>query len=175
MNGWFQNKTLSEQSAFSNGNIRTNGILLFAILLVSALSRDKASLDINTIDHCCLAGLYLRANRDALASFEEDTLADLFEHVATWSSLVPTTRGSAPPTPSSAFATSGSSRAFDGAGVPRRRVRPHASCCCRRGVLPCGRGPDAREPHASHAHRPRTARRGEGRCLPRRDSRGLDE
>lgn len=49
--------------------------------LLAALSRDKVSLEVNTFDLCCLAGLYLRANRDALASFEEDTLADMFEQV----------------------------------------------------------------------------------------------
>jgi chromosome partition protein MukF len=49
--------------------------------LVAALSRDQVSLDLGTFDLCCLAGLYLRADRDALASFAEDTLVDLFEQV----------------------------------------------------------------------------------------------
>lgn len=49
--------------------------------LVAALSRDQVHLELGTFDLCCLAGLYLRANRDALASFAEDTVVDLFEQV----------------------------------------------------------------------------------------------
>ena len=49
--------------------------------LIAALSRDKIHLEVPNFDLCCLAGLYLRANRDALASFEEDTVVDLFEQV----------------------------------------------------------------------------------------------
>lgn len=49
--------------------------------LVAALSRDRVSLDLTTFDLCCLAGLYLRADRDALASFGDDALIDLFEQV----------------------------------------------------------------------------------------------
>ena len=49
--------------------------------LIAALSRDEINLEVPNFDLCCLAGLYLRANRDALASFEEDTVVDLFEQV----------------------------------------------------------------------------------------------
>ena len=49
--------------------------------LLAALSRDNVSLELNTFDLCCLAGLHLRADRDALASFEEETVVDLFEQV----------------------------------------------------------------------------------------------
>ncbi|HMV65780.1 MAG TPA: condensin subunit MukF [Myxococcota bacterium] len=49
--------------------------------LVAALSRDQVSLQLSTFDLCCLAGLYLRADRDALASFDEDAVVDLFEQV----------------------------------------------------------------------------------------------
>ena len=49
--------------------------------LVAALSRDRISLELGTFDLCCLAGLYLRAGRDALASFEEELLIDVFEQV----------------------------------------------------------------------------------------------
>jgi chromosome partition protein MukF len=49
--------------------------------MVAALSRDKAHLELSTFDLCCLAALHLRADRDALASFDEDTVVDLFEQV----------------------------------------------------------------------------------------------
>lgn len=49
--------------------------------LVAALSRDKVSLELGTFDLCCLAGLYLRADRDALASFSEDIVVHMFEEV----------------------------------------------------------------------------------------------
>ena len=49
--------------------------------LIAALSRDQVSMELGNFDLCCLAGLYLRANRDALASFEEDVVVDLFEQV----------------------------------------------------------------------------------------------
>lgn len=49
--------------------------------LVAALSRDQVSLQLSTFDLCCLAGLYLRADRDALASFDEEAVVDLFEQV----------------------------------------------------------------------------------------------
>lgn len=39
------------------------------------------NLDLKTVDLCFLAGLYLRANKGALASFEEDMLVDMFEQV----------------------------------------------------------------------------------------------
>lgn len=38
--------------------------------LVAALSRDQVSLQLGTFDLCCLAGLYLRADRDALAGVD---------------------------------------------------------------------------------------------------------
>lgn len=49
--------------------------------LVAALSRDQVTLQLGTFDLCCLAGLYLRADRDALASFDEEAVLDLFEQV----------------------------------------------------------------------------------------------
>lgn len=49
--------------------------------LIAALSRDGISLSLDTYDLCCLAGLYLRADRAALASFDEELLMDLFEQV----------------------------------------------------------------------------------------------
>lgn len=49
--------------------------------LIAALSRDQVSLELGSFDLCCVAGLYLRADRDALASFDEDTVVDLFEQV----------------------------------------------------------------------------------------------
>lgn len=39
------------------------------------------NLDVKTADLCFLAGLYLRADKAALASFEEDVLVDLFEQI----------------------------------------------------------------------------------------------
>jgi chromosome partition protein MukF len=49
--------------------------------LIAALARDEVVLDLKTVDLCFLAGLYLRADRAALASFDEDALVDLFEQV----------------------------------------------------------------------------------------------
>ncbi len=49
--------------------------------LIGALMRDRVNLDLRTIDLCFLASLYLRADRAALASFEEDVLVDMFEQV----------------------------------------------------------------------------------------------
>lgn len=49
--------------------------------LIAALARDQVCLDLKTADLCFLAGLYLRADRAALASFEEDVLVDMFEQV----------------------------------------------------------------------------------------------
>jgi chromosome partition protein MukF len=49
--------------------------------LIAALARDQVGIDLKTVDLCFLAGLYLRADRAALASFEEDMLVDLFEQV----------------------------------------------------------------------------------------------
>ncbi len=47
--------------------------------LIAAIARDQIHLDLKTVDLCFLAGLYLRADRAALASFEEDLLVDQFE------------------------------------------------------------------------------------------------
>jgi chromosome partition protein MukF len=49
--------------------------------VIASLARDQVNLDLKTVDLCFLAGLYLRADRAALASFEEDVLVDLFEQV----------------------------------------------------------------------------------------------
>lgn len=49
--------------------------------LIAALARDQVNLDLKTLDLCFLAGLYLRADRAALASFEEDVLIDMFEQI----------------------------------------------------------------------------------------------
>jgi len=49
--------------------------------LIAPLARDPINLDLKTLDLCFLAGLYLRADRASLASFEEDVLIDMFEQV----------------------------------------------------------------------------------------------
>lgn len=49
--------------------------------LIAALARDRINLELKTVDLCFLAGLYLRADRAALASFEEDALVDMFEQI----------------------------------------------------------------------------------------------
>jgi chromosome partition protein MukF len=49
--------------------------------VIAALARDQVNLDLKTVDLCFLAGLYLRADKAALASFEEDVLVDMFEQV----------------------------------------------------------------------------------------------
>ena len=49
--------------------------------LLARLSHDKASVELGTFDLCCLAALHLRAERDALASFDEPSVLDLFEQV----------------------------------------------------------------------------------------------
>lgn len=49
--------------------------------VIASLARDQVNLDLKTVDLCFLAGLYLRADRAALASFEEDVLIDMFEQV----------------------------------------------------------------------------------------------
>jgi chromosome partition protein MukF len=49
--------------------------------VIASLARDQVSLDLKTVDLCFLAGLYLRADRASLASFEEDSLIDMFEQV----------------------------------------------------------------------------------------------
>ena len=49
--------------------------------VVASLARDQVTLDLKTIDLCFLAALYLKADKAALASFEEDVLIDMFEQV----------------------------------------------------------------------------------------------
>jgi len=49
--------------------------------LIAALARDHVGLALSTGDLCFLVGLYLRADRAALASFEEDALVDMFEQI----------------------------------------------------------------------------------------------
>ena len=49
--------------------------------VIAALARDQVVLDLKTADLCFLAKLYLRADKAALASFEEDVLVDMFEQV----------------------------------------------------------------------------------------------
>lgn len=49
--------------------------------LIAGLAREQVYLDLKTVDLCFLAGLYLRADRAALVSFEEEILVDLFEQV----------------------------------------------------------------------------------------------
>jgi chromosome partition protein MukF len=49
--------------------------------LIAGLARDGISLDLKTVDLCFLAALYVRADRAALASFEEAQLVDMFEQV----------------------------------------------------------------------------------------------
>ena len=49
--------------------------------VIAALSREQATLDLKTVDLCFLAALYLRADKAALASFEEEALVDMFEQV----------------------------------------------------------------------------------------------
>ena len=48
---------------------------------IASLARDQVNLDLKTVDLCFLAGLYLKADKAALASFEEDLLVDMFEQV----------------------------------------------------------------------------------------------
>jgi chromosome partition protein MukF len=49
--------------------------------VIASLARDQVNVDLKTVDLCFLAALYLRADRAALASFDEDVLVDLFEQV----------------------------------------------------------------------------------------------
>lgn len=46
---------------------------------IASLARDKINLKLSTLDLCYLAGLYLRAERAAVTSFEEDVLLDMYE------------------------------------------------------------------------------------------------
>jgi chromosome partition protein MukF len=49
--------------------------------VIASLARDQVNLDLKTVDLCFLAGLYLKADKAALTSFEEDVLIDMFEQV----------------------------------------------------------------------------------------------
>lgn len=49
--------------------------------VIASLARDQVNLDLKTVDLCFLAGLYLKADKAALTSFEEDALIDMFEQV----------------------------------------------------------------------------------------------
>lgn len=49
--------------------------------VIASLARDQICLDLKTVDLCFLSGLYLRADKAALSSFEEDALIDMFEQV----------------------------------------------------------------------------------------------
>lgn len=49
--------------------------------LLSALTRDRVSLTLDTLDVCFLAGLHLRSVQDGLASFQEDLVLDVFEQI----------------------------------------------------------------------------------------------
>lgn len=46
---------------------------------IASLARGKAKLELITVDICFLAGLYFKADKAALSSFEEETLIDIFE------------------------------------------------------------------------------------------------
>lgn len=49
--------------------------------LLAGLNRDAVSLELSTLDLCFLAALHLRAERDGLASFDEDLVFDVFEQI----------------------------------------------------------------------------------------------
>jgi chromosome partition protein MukF len=49
--------------------------------VIASLARDQVNLDLKTVDLCFLAGLHLRAEKAALASFDEDVLIDMFEQI----------------------------------------------------------------------------------------------
>jgi chromosome partition protein MukF len=49
--------------------------------VVASLARGQVNFELKTIDLCFLAALYLKADKAALASFEEDVLIDMFEQV----------------------------------------------------------------------------------------------
>ena len=50
--------------------------------LIAKLARDRRHVDLKTLDLCFLLGLHQRAERETLASFEEDSLIDLFEQIS---------------------------------------------------------------------------------------------
>lgn len=49
--------------------------------VIASLANNRVALDLKTVDLCFLAGLYLRADKAALDSFEEDVLVDMFEQI----------------------------------------------------------------------------------------------
>ncbi|MBX9590844.1 MAG: hypothetical protein K2X43_16160 [Hyphomonadaceae bacterium] len=49
--------------------------------VIASLARDQVNVDLKTVDLCFLAGLHLRAEKAALASFDEDVLIDMFEQI----------------------------------------------------------------------------------------------
>jgi chromosome partition protein MukF len=49
--------------------------------VLASLARDRVTLDLKTVDVGFLAALYLKGDKAALASFDEDQLIDLFEQV----------------------------------------------------------------------------------------------
>jgi chromosome partition protein MukF len=50
-------------------------------IVLSALAQSRPALDLSTLDVCFLAALHLRADGAALASFDEEKLADVFDLV----------------------------------------------------------------------------------------------
>jgi chromosome partition protein MukF len=67
-----------------NGHPRPGSLAMISAdpnRLIAGLARDQVGLDLKTVDLCFLVGLYLRADRHALASFDEDALVDLFEQI----------------------------------------------------------------------------------------------
>jgi chromosome partition protein MukF len=48
-------------------------------VILAGLAREGTSLKLDNVDVCFLAGLYLRAQTDALASFEEELVIEVFE------------------------------------------------------------------------------------------------
>lgn len=49
--------------------------------VIASLARDRVLLDLKTVDLCFLAGLYLYADKAALASLEEESLVDMFAQI----------------------------------------------------------------------------------------------
>ena len=47
--------------------------------VLASLARDRVTVDLKTVDLGFLAALYLKGDKAALASFDEDQLVDLFE------------------------------------------------------------------------------------------------
>jgi chromosome partition protein MukF len=73
---------LSEDSTAEEGRVAPIGRPVHdPNRLIASMARDQVHLDLKTVDLCFLAGLYLRADRASLASFEEEALIDMFEQV----------------------------------------------------------------------------------------------